>query len=337
MAVEGGRARSVTLRNVPSFLLARDREVDGRAPTTWPTAATSTRCVEAAAAGMAVDPARVGRADRPRAGDHGRDQPRRHAGAPRGRADRRLPPRRLLRGRAGRRPQRDRDRARLAGPLAVRHGHLGADGGAARARRAGARRGLRQRVGDRHALHRPPGRGDDRRRAAGRRAGDHRPRVGDRDGPVPARRRATRSRRASPCDAPTSSCVGGGIVGACAALELARGGAQRRGARARRRVGRGLLVGQRRPARAQPRAADRGARGAARRAGVDGAGPTRRSGSSSSRRWRRGWLRYLRASTARRAHDGRGAAARAVPREPGRVPGAGGRGDRRRLRGDRAA
>ena len=47
VAVEDGRARSVALRNVPSFLLARDRQVElewpGTRPTTWPSAATSTR------------------------------------------------------------------------------------------------------------------------------------------------------------------------------------------------------------------------------------------------------------------------------------------------------
>ena len=46
--VKGGRARSVALRNVPSFLLARDRQVHANRggyvrPTTWPSAATSTR------------------------------------------------------------------------------------------------------------------------------------------------------------------------------------------------------------------------------------------------------------------------------------------------------
>ena len=47
VAVEGGRARAVTLRNVPSFLHATDREVDvpgsGASATTWRSAATSTR------------------------------------------------------------------------------------------------------------------------------------------------------------------------------------------------------------------------------------------------------------------------------------------------------
>ena len=64
VAVEGGRARSVTLRNVPSFLHARDRAVEvpglgARRATTWPSAATSTRSLPAAAVGLEVDPARA--------------------------------------------------------------------------------------------------------------------------------------------------------------------------------------------------------------------------------------------------------------------------------------
>ena len=44
VAVDGGRARSVTLRNVPSFLHARDAVVDRLVrATTWRSAATSTR------------------------------------------------------------------------------------------------------------------------------------------------------------------------------------------------------------------------------------------------------------------------------------------------------
>ena len=42
VAVEDGRATAVTLRNVPSFLLARDREIDG-VPYDMASAATSTR------------------------------------------------------------------------------------------------------------------------------------------------------------------------------------------------------------------------------------------------------------------------------------------------------
>jgi proline racemase len=57
VAVEGGRARSVTLRNVPSFLLGRDREVDG-VPYDMAYGGNFYALVEASAAGMTVDPAR---------------------------------------------------------------------------------------------------------------------------------------------------------------------------------------------------------------------------------------------------------------------------------------
>ena len=91
-------------------------------------------------------------------------------------------------------------------------------------------------------------------------------------------------------------------------------------------------MGQRRPARAEPRAADRGARVAARRARLDGPAATRRSGSSSSRRSRRGW----RATCGPRRRGAR-ASGEALQRELcgeslGVLPGARGRGDRRRLR-----
>ena len=57
VAVEGGRATAVTLRNVPSFLLARDREIDG-VPYDMAYGGNFYALVEASAAGMAVDPAR---------------------------------------------------------------------------------------------------------------------------------------------------------------------------------------------------------------------------------------------------------------------------------------
>jgi proline racemase len=57
VAVEGGRARAVTLRNVPSFLLARDRSVIG-VPYDMAYGGNFYALVEAGAAGMAVDPAR---------------------------------------------------------------------------------------------------------------------------------------------------------------------------------------------------------------------------------------------------------------------------------------
>src|SRR5688500_14456515 len=59
VAVEDGRATAVTLRNVPSFLLARDREVDG-VPYDMAFGGNFYALVEASAAGMAVDPARAG-------------------------------------------------------------------------------------------------------------------------------------------------------------------------------------------------------------------------------------------------------------------------------------
>jgi proline racemase len=56
VAVSGGRARSVTLRNVPSFLLARDRTALG-VPYDMAFGGNFYALVEASAAGMEVDPA----------------------------------------------------------------------------------------------------------------------------------------------------------------------------------------------------------------------------------------------------------------------------------------
>jgi proline racemase len=62
VAVEGGRARSVTLRNVPSFLHARDRSVavDGLGDVAYDMAFGGNfyAIVDAAAVGLSVDPAR---------------------------------------------------------------------------------------------------------------------------------------------------------------------------------------------------------------------------------------------------------------------------------------
>jgi proline racemase len=64
VAVEGGRVRGVTLRNVPAFLLARDRvvEVEGLGPITYDMAFGGNfyALLPAAAAGLSVDPARSG-------------------------------------------------------------------------------------------------------------------------------------------------------------------------------------------------------------------------------------------------------------------------------------
>ena len=138
--VENGRAQSVTIRNVPSFLHTRDRVVDvpGYGEITYDMAFGGNfyAITPAADAGLVVDPARnaelveaglavmaaINAADRP---VH-----------PARRADQRLPPRRLPRAgpRRRRRRRRHLDPPGLAGPLAVRDGHERADGAAARAR-----------------------------------------------------------------------------------------------------------------------------------------------------------------------------------------------------------
>ncbi len=58
VAVRDGRATAVTLRNVPSFLLARDREIAG-VPYDMAYGGNFYALVEASAAGVAVDPARA--------------------------------------------------------------------------------------------------------------------------------------------------------------------------------------------------------------------------------------------------------------------------------------
>jgi len=64
VAVEDGRARSVTLRNVPSFLHARDREVDvpglGRVTYDMAFGGNFYALLPAASVGLEVDPARAG-------------------------------------------------------------------------------------------------------------------------------------------------------------------------------------------------------------------------------------------------------------------------------------
>jgi proline racemase len=59
VTVEDGRATGVTLRNVPSFLLARDREIAG-VPYDMAFGGNFYALVEASAAGLAADPARAG-------------------------------------------------------------------------------------------------------------------------------------------------------------------------------------------------------------------------------------------------------------------------------------
>ena len=58
VSVDGGRARTVTIRNVPSFLLERDRDVDGL-PCDIAFGGNFYALVRAADAGVVVDPARA--------------------------------------------------------------------------------------------------------------------------------------------------------------------------------------------------------------------------------------------------------------------------------------
>ena len=226
VAVSGGRAAGVTLRNVPAFLLGRDRRVtvDGFGELAYDMAFGGNfyAILPAADAGLEVDPARSGELiERGLAimAAINRAEPPVHP------VDARLAGCRHVIFHA---PGRDGasarnavvDRAGLAGPLAVRHRHLGAHGAAARPRRAGGGRAVRQRVGDRDALHRPPGGRDRGRRAAGRRPGDHRAGVDHRARRVPARRRGPLPGRLRPVSADVA-VVGAGIVGAAVARELA--------------------------------------------------------------------------------------------------------------------
>ena len=123
--------------------------------TTWRSAATSTRSCRWTELGLpfdAVGRRRSNACSTPAWRSWTRSTSRRTR-ASRRRRDRRLPPRLPRRPRLGRArlAARDGDPSRLVRPLALRHRDVGADGPAARARRAGARRGLRQRV-----VHRQP-------------------------------------------------------------------------------------------------------------------------------------------------------------------------------------
>ena len=225
VVVEGGRARSVTLRNVPSFLHGRDRsvEVPGLGPVVYDMAFGGNfyALLPAASVGLAVDPARadelIGAGLAIIAAIDAADRPVH----PERRADGGLQARRALR--AGARRRRlaggDGDPSRLARPLAVRDGDLRAARAAPCPRGARGRRSVRQRVGDRDALHRARGGGDDGGRRARDRARDHRPRLDHRHGPVPARRRGSVPGRLRPVS--DVVVVGAGIVGAAVARELA--------------------------------------------------------------------------------------------------------------------
>ena len=163
--VEDGRAKSVSLRNVPSFLHATDAEAGGvRYDMAY--GGNFYAIADAASAGLEVRP------------EHAEELV--EAGLAFDENDR-----------FGSEPFGHRHPSRLGRPLALRHGHECADGTALVPRRAGARRAVRERGDHRHSLHWPPARGDDRRRPARRGAGDHRPRLDHRHGAVPARSRGS--------------------------------------------------------------------------------------------------------------------------------------------------
>ena len=138
---------------------------------------------------------------------------------------------------------------------------------------------------------------------AGRGARDHRPRVGDGDGPVPARPERPVPGGLRAVSSPDVVVLGAGIVGACAALELARGGARveviERGGGWGESCSwgnAGLLV----PSHARPIAAPESLR-AGLRWMVKPDSPFGLKLKPSLAPW---LARYLRASTAARARDG---------------------------------
>ena len=150
VSVRDGRAERVSLRNVPAFVVGLDSEVEvagfGTVRYDMAFGGNFYALVAADSVGLDPVPASGQRADRRRTGDRRRDQPRGAPGPPARPRDRRLQARRLppQRRRRSARPERHRDPSGLARPFALRHRDLGADGGAARARRAGDRRGVRQ-------------------------------------------------------------------------------------------------------------------------------------------------------------------------------------------------
>ena len=146
MRVENGRARSVTIRNVPSFLHTRDRTVDvpGLGEITYDMAFGGNfyAITPAADAGLVVDPARSGELIEAglavMAAINATERPE-HPEDPRIGGCHHVVFHEPGARRRGRR-RRDLDPPRLAGPLAVRHRHERPDGAAARPRRARARR-----------------------------------------------------------------------------------------------------------------------------------------------------------------------------------------------------
>ncbi len=192
--VEDGHARSVTIRNVPSYFVAAHDGYD------LAYGGNHYAIADAAEHGLTVAPEHAGRLIAagmellltvPEPDLQARDLGRRE-------------------------PQRRRHPPRLPGPLALRHRHERPHGPAAPPRRARHRGGLRPPLRDRQLLHRPPRRRD----RPGRHTGDHRPRLDHRHGPVHARPHRPFPRRIQ------ALVVGSGICGSATALFLQDAGVE---------------------------------------------------------------------------------------------------------------
>ena len=167
VTVTDGHAERVRLRNVPAFVVELDAEVEvpSLGNVRYDMAFGGNFYALVAADSVGLDPVPENAQRLIDAGlDIDRcDQRDRATRASTGSGDQRLQARRLPQARPQRRgrAQRDLDPSRVARPLSLRNRHVGADGGAAPPRRACARGGVRQRVGDREPVHGPLARRDD--------------------------------------------------------------------------------------------------------------------------------------------------------------------------------
>ena len=252
VAVEGGRARSVALRNVPSFLLARDRTVtvNGHGLTyDMAFGGNFYALVAAESAGVAVDPGKaddlISRGQEIMAAINAADRPV-HPGDDRIAGCRHVVFTAARWRRAALAAQRHLHPPGLARPLALRYRHLGEAGRAPRPGRAEPRRGVRQRVGDRHPVPRPDRRRDRGGGPAGDRSRDQGAGLDHRHGPVRARPRGPVPGGLRPLnDRPFEvAVVGAGIVGCAAAWELARRGVRVGSGRPGRGLGRQHRAGR---------------------------------------------------------------------------------------------
>lgn len=192
VAVSDGRATSVTIRNVPSYLHLRDAAVTvpGAGELTLDVAFGGNFCaiLPAGAAGLAVRPELHDRivATGLAIMDTVNEQLTfAHPENPEISECRHVV---FTEPAEGDRPalRRGRHSPGLGGPLPLRYRHVGADGAARGARGTGHRRGLRARVTDRDDVHRAPGRTGHGGRLPGGRAHHPGPCLADRHRPLPA-------------------------------------------------------------------------------------------------------------------------------------------------------